>query len=119
MAKQHSKQRHWCSELVSIVRISILHDTKPILGNLEEIGERSALILTDRYISAGSRLRIICKTHEFTGIATDCKWDNSLGFFLQIRLAHSSRWKLRDFVPLHFFSLRDALARKPQLRYTT
>src|SRR5262245_15332505 len=46
MVKQVPLERNWCSELVSLVHMN--HGSaETIPGNLEEIGERTALVLTE------------------------------------------------------------------------
>jgi len=47
MAKQLSVERHWCSELVSVVNVTRRGVASSVPGNLEEIGEHSALVLTE------------------------------------------------------------------------
>jgi hypothetical protein len=105
MVKQQTLERNWCSELVSVVRVS--HGcTESIAGNLEEIGERMALVVTETRIPAGSRVHIACKSHVLRGIAESCRFDRMLGYLIEVRLAPASRWSRDWFAPEHLVTFR-------------
>ena len=61
MAKQLLLDRNLCSELVSVARVARDGRAESVIGNLEEIGEHSALVLADSPIAAekqrGYRMR--------------------------------------------------------------
>jgi hypothetical protein len=101
MAKQVSLERNWCSELVSVVRVNRSGGSESVPGNLEEIGERSALVLTECAVPIASRVHIACRTHVLRGITKTCKFDRILGYFIEIELAPASRWSRRWFSPRH------------------
>jgi hypothetical protein len=82
-------------------------------GNLEEIGEWSALILTQNALSRGTKVRIWGKSHKIKGYVRSCKYDRMLGFFVDIGLDPGSRWSEKWFRPEHLFSLC------PSMRYFT
>jgi hypothetical protein len=106
MVKQQTLERNWCSELVSVVRVS--HGcAESIPGNLEEIGERMALVVTETQVPAGSRVHIACKSHVLRGIAKSCKADRMLGYLIEIRLAPASRWSRDWFAPEHLVTFRE------------
>lgn len=81
-------------------------------ANLEEIGESSALLLMDRRLSAGSRIRINCKSRELKGIVESCRVNEWLGFFVEVRLDPDSRWSPQWFTPEHLLTLAPAQLRQ-------
>jgi hypothetical protein len=107
MAKQVYLERDWCSELVSVVWINRNGGSESITGNLEEIGERSALLLTESPVPAGSRVHIVCRTHVLRGLTTTCEFDTLLGYFIAIELAPASRWSRQWFSPRHLLPVRE------------
>jgi hypothetical protein len=118
MAKQSYLARHWCSEIVSIARRGKDGRLQSIMGNLEEIGERTLVVLTDCFVPMGAWVRIQCRNFELKGIAESRDFDRGLGFFVKIRLAPESRWTLRRFAPEHLFTVKDVLLHGPQLRHS-
>ena len=118
MAKQSYLDRHWCSEIVSIVRRGRDGRFHSIMGNLEEIGERTLVVLTECFVPLGTWVRIQCGKCELKGTAESREFDRRLGFFVRIRLAPESRWTLHQFVPEHLFTVRDVLQHGSQLRHS-
>ena|SRR5271166_5925384 len=98
-------RRHLCSELVSIVRLHSCRSAQALAGNLEEIGEWSALILTDAAVRPGTKVRVRGEVHELKGSVRRCTNDRLLGFFIEIGLDTESRWSEKWFVPQHLFAL--------------
>lgn len=92
---------HMCSELVSIT-----WDDGERCGNLEEIGEWTALVLLEDPIPRGSRARIQCEEHELKGFVTACDFVEPLGFFVEVRLDPDSRWSEKWFTPQHLLSFQ-------------
>ena len=107
MAKQFSLERHWCSELVAIVNVTRRGVAESVPGNLEEIGEHSALVLTERPFPAGSRVHMACRAHILRGITRSCEFHRELGYFVEIALAPASRWSRRWFSPQHLLPRRE------------
>jgi hypothetical protein len=107
MAKQVSLERNWCSELVSIVNVTRRGVSQSVTGNLEEIGERSAVVLTDCPLPVASRVHIACREHVLRGITKSCELHRELGYFVEIELAPASRWSRRWFSPLHLLPRRE------------
>ena len=107
MAKQVSLERNWCSELVSVVRVNRTGGSESIPGNLEEIGERSVLVLTESPVPVQSRVHIACRTHVLRGVSKSCKYDPLLGYYIEIELSPASRWSRTWFSPCHLLTLRD------------
>jgi hypothetical protein len=106
-------RHHLCSEQVSIARLSDRRSAPAFDGNLEEIGEWSALILTQDPVLPGTKVRVKGKTHELKGFVRSCTFDRLLGFFIDIGLDAESRWSEKWFVPEHLFVLC------PSMRYFT
>jgi hypothetical protein len=104
---------HLCSEIVSVVRLDGGRRLPALDGNLEEIGERTAVILVQNPIPNGMRVRIKTKGHELIGLVKSCTIDRLLGFFVDIELDPESLWSEKWFVPQHLFKLC------PSLRYFT
>src|SRR5580698_6761270 len=92
-------RKHLCSELVSVVRISGGRPAQVLDGNLEEIDERSALILLQNAVPIGTRLRVKGKAHELNGRVRSCSFDEVLGYFVEVGLDAESRWSEKWFIP--------------------
>jgi hypothetical protein len=107
MAKQLSVERNWCSELVSLVNVTRRGVAESVIGNLEEIGERSALVLAECPLPVGSRVHIACREHVLRGATTGCAFHSELGYFVEIALAPASRWSRRWFSPRHLLLRRE------------
>jgi hypothetical protein len=109
MRNSKSISRHLCSELVFISRTDRRGRKagveQAMLGNLEEIGEWFAEILTDCSFPRAAAVRIVSKTHQLEGVVADCKRHQSLGFFVRVKLAPASRWSDRWFTPQHLLQL--------------
>jgi hypothetical protein len=106
-------RNHLCSELVSIAPLSGKGPAKTLDGNLEEIGEWSALVLTQNAVPRGTKVRVTGRAHELKGSVRSCTFDRVLGFFIDIGLDVESRWSEKWFVPEHLFALC------PSMRYFT
>jgi hypothetical protein len=98
-------QRYPCSELINLT----FSDGRGQSANLEEIGEISALVLTEQPVPRGAKLKIYCGGHTLKGIAGACSFDKILGYFVEIRLDAASRWSPQWFAPGHLL----VLARTP------
>lgn len=107
MAKQPPLERNWCSELVSLVRVNRTGVSESVPGNLEEIAERSAVVLTESPVPIQSRVHIACRTHVLRGVTKSCTYDPRLGYFIEIELAPASRWSPAWFSPRHLVTRRD------------
>jgi hypothetical protein len=86
---------------VSVVRINRSGNSESVPGNLEEIGQRSALVLTDCPVPIESRVHIACRTHVLRGNIKTCEFHPQLGYFVEIELAPASRWSRQWFSPRH------------------
>ena len=106
-------RHHLCSELVSVARLSGRRSVPVLAGNLEEIGEWSALILTQGPVPLGTKVRVKGQVHELKGFVRSCTFDRLLGFFIDIGLDAGSRWSEKWFLPEHLFALC------PSMRYFT
>jgi len=104
---------HLCSELVSLSELSDDPSVRAIDGNLEEIGEWSALILTENALSPGTKVLVTGKAHEMKGFVKSCTFDRLLGYFLEIGFDEESRWSEKWFAPEHLTKLC------PTMRYFT
>jgi hypothetical protein len=113
MQARTSFRHHLCSEIVSVARLSGRRSAKTLDGNLEEIGQRSALILMQDAVPPGTRVEVKGKTHNLKGFVRRCTFDKLLGFFVDIRLDATSLWSEKWFVPEHLFALC------PSMRYFT
>jgi len=82
-------------------------------GNLEEIGERSALLLLQDAVPIGTRVRVKGKAQELNGRVRSCTFDRVLGYFIEVGLDAESRWSEKWFIPEHLFTLC------PSMRYFT
>ena len=112
MAKQLVLQRNWCSELVSVIRVNRSGRIESVPGNLEEIGERSALVLTESPVPIESRVHIACSIHVLRGVTKACTYDPALGYFIEIELAPASHWSTQWFSPQHLVYVREHQVRR-------
>ena len=94
-------QRYLCSELIDLT----FSNGRGQSANLEEIGENSALVLTEQPVPRGVRLNINCGNHTLKGIAGACRFDKLLGYFVEIRFTPASRWSPQWFTPEHLLVL--------------
>lgn len=98
--RNHPEKRHLCSELVSI-----LCGRGPLMsGNLEEIGEGSALVLVDAPIRCRSQISIACDKHNLRGVVKSCTFTDLLGYLVEITLNVDSCWSPRWFTPKHLLA---------------
>ncbi len=99
--RNHTEKRHLCSELVSI----LCGCGRLITGNLEEIGERSALVLVDTPIRRNSQVNIRCETYNLRGAVRSCRFAGVLGYLVEVTLDIDSTWSPRWFTPKHLMCL--------------
>jgi hypothetical protein len=92
---------HLCSELVSVA-----WDDTEGCGNLEEIGEWTALVLLEERIPRGARVRIQCEQHQLKGFVETCIFEEPFGFFVEVRLDPDSRWSEKWFAPQHLLTFQ-------------
>jgi hypothetical protein len=102
-----------CSQLV------LLTCTGPrghhvIHGNLEEIDERTALVLSEKPVAKGTRLAIVCGLNRLRGVVEACLHD-PLGFFIEVDLDFGSRWSQEWFTPEHLLTM---LSKEPPKVFT-
>lgn len=100
----HETQRHLCSELVSVTCADGDGWWHSVPGNLEEIEEWSAVVLTDARILPGTKVRVRCETNQLKGVVKSCTRDE-LGYLVKVRLDADSRWSERWFTPQHLLAL--------------
>src|SRR5712691_11651944 len=112
MERQTPVHRHLCSELVSLSCIGKGGRPRAVSGNLEEIGEWSALILTETPIARRAKVRVTCEAHQLKGFVLSCKHEGPLGFLVEVRLYPESRWSEQWFTPQHLLALWGALQPK-------
>jgi hypothetical protein len=93
--------RYLCSELIALT----FSDGRGQTANLEEIGENSALVLTEQPVRRGAKLNINCGSHTLKGTAEACRLDQLLGYFVEIRLDPASLWSPQWFAPEHLLVL--------------
>ena len=98
MIRPTAIDRHLCSELVVVTRTG---RCRRIPGNLEEIGEWFAEILTERAFPLNAEVRVRSRTHQLEGVVESCTFCRPLGFFVKVNLAQNSRWSERSFMPQH------------------
>ena len=99
--RNHTESRHLCSELVSI----LCGCGRLISGNLEEIGERTVLLLVDSPIRRSSHISIACEKHNLRGIVQSCTFTDVLGYLVEVTLDVDSCWSPRWFIPKHLMHL--------------
>jgi hypothetical protein len=92
---------HLCSELVSVA-----WDDTEGCGNLEEIGEWTAMLLLEDPVPRGAKVHIQCQEHQLRGFAETCTFEEPLGFFVGVRLDSDSRWSEEWFTPQHLLALQ-------------
>jgi hypothetical protein len=108
MKQSFSPHPYLCSELVSIATRNTGRDSQAIAGNLEAIGERSVLVLTQVPLRRGTEIRIDANPHVLKGIVKQCSFEAPLGCYVEVSLEPESRWSERWFRPKHLVALEVA-----------
>jgi hypothetical protein len=90
-------QRYLCSELIDLT----FANGRGQSANLEEIGENSALVLTENPVRRGAKLQLNCGGHTLEGSVGGCRFEKLLGYYVEIRLDPASRWSPEWFAPEH------------------
>src|ERR1700690_4016422 len=80
----HLSKHCLCSEQVSIICSDLGGWWHTVQGNLEEIEEESALVLSDWPISPGKKVRICCGSKQLRGTVESCAHDDVLGFLVEV-----------------------------------
>ena len=104
MGNSFSPYPYLCSELVSIARKGASH-SPTVHGNLEAIGERSALVFTEVPFRRGVEISIQAGSRTLRGRVEHCRNDQPLGCFIDVRLNPESRWSQQWFTPQHLLSV--------------
>jgi hypothetical protein len=104
---QHRHQfRHLCSELVTIdYKSRGTEPSRTLSGNLEEIGESSALVLSDVPLQRGFKVWIKCEMYHLQGRVKSCSHDDILGYFVEVALDPLSSWSPAWFTPKHLLQV--------------
>jgi len=102
-----------CSQLVQLTCAG-RHGRRVIHGNLEEINERTALVLSEKPVAKGTRLSIACGLNRLRGVVETCLHDQ-LGFFVAVDLDFNSRWYQEWFTPQHLLTI---LSKEPPQVFT-
>jgi hypothetical protein len=104
MSRSFSLCPYLCSELVSITRNDASR-SESVQGNLESIGERSAMVLTHAAFPRGTAISIQANSHILRGSVKRCRYDQLLGCYIEVRLKPESRWSEQWFRPQHLLTL--------------
>lgn len=99
--RKYPDSRQLCSQLVAI----LCGCGRSVAGNLEEIGERSAVVLTETPIRCGSQIRIACDAHNLRGVVLSCTFTDLLGYMIEVMFEADSCWSPGWFVPEHLMPL--------------
>lgn len=99
--RKNREWRHLCSELVSIACACGDGLCRAVSANLEEIGERSALLLADAPIESSLKVLITCEAYNLRGVVKSCTFHGPLGFFVEVLLDADSGWSPMWFTPQH------------------
>ena len=105
MSKGVSIHPHLCSELVTITGKLANGRVQSLRGNLEEIGEWSAVVLAERPWARGSQVSIKTDRQCLQGVVKSFDYDPTLGYFTTISLNAESRWSQEWFTPEHLLAL--------------
>jgi hypothetical protein len=104
MGNSFSPYPYLCSELVSIASKGAPH-SQAVQGNLEAIGERSVLVFTEVPFRRGAEISIRAGCHILRGTVEQCRHDEPIGCFMDVRLNPESRWSEQWFKPQHLLAL--------------
>ena len=98
-------RRYLCSHLVALAFPENGRKKRTVPANLEEISERTAIVLSDYRIRRGVRVDIDCKPHCLRGVVVSSVYRHQLGFFSEVRLDPFSPWSELWFTPEHLSAL--------------
>ncbi|HUQ95738.1 MAG TPA: hypothetical protein VM120_28930 [Bryobacteraceae bacterium] len=101
---------------MSIRTIDCSGRTQVIYGNLEEMGEWSALLLLEAPVAQGTHVTVNAESGRLTGQVHSWSWEPELGYFVDVQLDAESRWSADWFQPQHFVAVPDGL-RQQQPEY--
>ncbi len=104
MTRSLNPHPYLCSELVSITRHGA-PESAVVPGNLEAIGERSAVVLTEVPFKRGTEISITAKSHILRGHVERCLHDGPLGCYIDVQLDSESHWSEQRFRPQHLLDL--------------
>lgn len=85
--------------------MSIATEQAVVPGNLEAIDQRRALVLTEVPLAEGLEISIQANAHVLTGVVEECRLENPLGWFIEVRLKPESWWSEQWFKPQHLFKV--------------
>jgi len=105
MSRPMNGCRYLCSELVSVLYEDHAGHTHQAVANLEEISSTEAILLTEEQPPSGLPISFCAKQHDLYGVVESSELHPELGWFVKVKLAGSSRWHGRMFVPEHFIAL--------------
>lgn len=108
-----STQRYMCSQLVFLT-FAGRKGRRGIPGNLEEINERTALVLAEGPVARGTQLTVQCGRSPLRGVVEAC-FPDPLGFFIEVDLDFGSRWSRAWFTPKHLLMM---LSKRPPQVFT-
>jgi hypothetical protein len=104
MQESASDYRYLCSELVT-VEFADGGGERSLEGNLEEISEERATVLTNSEIPSSTAVRIRCEAHWLRGVVESASYDLALGYFHEIVLDDDSRWSEERYRPMHLLKV--------------
>ena len=113
---QEKTRRYMCSQMVSVVTRKLDGGASAMSGNLEEIGEDSALVLSDQPVNPGTPVEIRWKSGKLKGMAELCFTDPTLGYYVEVALEAGSRWSKRLFQPDHLLNLDELMPKGNTLK---
>jgi len=106
MSNQPDELRFLCSEQVNVMYEDDSWNTRSAIANLEEISYNSALLLTDECPPLWRPIVFSVKGNDLYGVVESIDEDQTLGYFISVKLDVQSRWRKQMFSPDHLLAVR-------------
>ena len=105
MPERRAEPRFLCSDLVTLRwRDESLHDHSETVV-LENISASGASVQSEKAISEGTAVRMICGKREFRGVVRSCYLRDD-GYFIGIVFDADSKWSQSKYKPRHLLDPR-------------
>jgi len=105
-----AENRHFCSNLVTVMLAGGEGNGHTLDGNLEEISSSGACLNVEEPIATGIGLRVVCGDREFPGRVVECRHDAVTGYHVSVSFDDGVEWSPEIYRPAHMVRAEALLA---------